>query len=516
MISQRKSVQRSKLKSSAQHVYDTVSYVLDNQGKHEGRIANVWRSDVFLHKEFDPKLTLIEMLDITRLNKRCRNPVVHYVLSWSAEEHPTPEQKEYAVRQIIHQLGCDELYWLAVEHSGTQYQHVHLVINRVNPEDRHMAHLGFDIPLVMKAVAQLNAKMGWKHMPGGPYEVVNGEVRHAQRSPDKVRVRGGSLNTERWNDIEAPERVIERAWNAAKSASSWQTFHRTIAEYGLSYMPYRKGRANGAIWELQRIKDDGTVLKEHRKASVIPSASWAKMQKKLGEYEYPSLEAKEALALQPVGESPHRKAERAAAAREAEERRKLQEQQEAERARQRKEKEAAEARRVERALREAEMTRRREQEQDARRRREQELEATRRREQEERQALERYATEITALKTEVLAETEKRRPSSEALSALLRKLDEFEQKWRGTPAWLDDEAHPSAGSAEFEFTKDLAEEWLEITRREERRKAAIRASRASTPAQTAQEDTKSTYRGPTPEQASEEPELEAPDILFTR
>ena len=112
---------------------------------------------------------------------------------------------------------------------------------------------------------------------------MDGEVRHAQGSPDKVRVRGGSLNTERWNDIEAPERVIERAWNAAKSASSWQIFHRTIAEYGLSYTPYRKGRANGAIWELQRIKDDGTVLKEHRKASVIPNASWMKMLKKLGE-----------------------------------------------------------------------------------------------------------------------------------------------------------------------------------------------------------------------------------------
>lgn len=520
MISQRKSVQRSKLKSSAQHVYDTVSYVLDNQGKHEGRIANVWRSDVFLHKEFDPKLTLIEMLDITRLNKRCRNPVVHYVLSWSAEEHPTPEQKEYAVRQIIHQLGCDELYWLAVEHSGTQYQHVHLVINRVNPEDRHMVHLGFDIPLVMKAVAQLNAEMGWKHMPGGPYEIVDGEVRLVQRLSDKVRVRGGSLNTERWSDIEAPERVIERAWNAAKAATSWQAFHRTIAEYGLSYTPYRKGRANGAIWELQRIKDDGTVLKEHRKASVIPSASWAKMQKKLGEYEDPSLEAKEALALQPVGESPHRKAERAAsAAREAEERRKLQGQQEAER-RQKEKEAAAEARRRERerqrALREAEMTRRREQEQEACRRREQELEATRRREQELRQTLERYAAEIGALRTEVLAETEKRRPSSEALSACLRKLDKFERKWRGTPAWQNDEAHPSAGSTEFEFTKGLAQEWLEITQKEERRKAAIRASRASTPAQTAPEDTKSTYRGPTPGQASEEPELEAPDILFTR
>lgn len=521
MIAQRKATRRSKQKSAAQHTYDTVSYVLDDRGKHEGRIARVWKSDAFLHMRPDPKLTLIEMLDITRINKRCRNPVVHYVLSWSKEEHPTPEQKEMAIRRIVHDLDCDELAWLAVEHSGTEYEHVHLVINRVHPLEARLKRLGLDIKKVMKTVASLNAELGWKHMPGGSYEVVDGEVRHAQRSPDKVRVRGGSLNTERWSDIEAPERVIERAWNAAKSASSWQTFHRTIAEHGLSYTPYRKGRVNGAIWELQRIKDDGTVLKEHRKASVIPNASWAKMLKKLGEYEEPSLETKEALVPQPVGESPHRKAERAAAAaREAEEQRKLQEQQEAERARQRKEKEAAEARRVERerqrALREAEMTRRREQEQDARRRREQELEATRRREQEERQALERYATEITALKTEVLAETEKRRPSSEALSALLRKLDEFEQKWRGTPAWLDDEAHPSAGSTEFEFTKGLAQEWLEIARREERRKAAIRASRASTPAQTAPEDTKSTYREPTPGQASEEPELEAPDILFTR
>ena len=497
MIAQRKATRRSKQKSAAQHTYDTVSYVLDDRGKHAGRIARVWKSDAFLHMRPDPKLTLIEMLDITRINKRCRNPVVHYVLSWSKEEHPTPEQKEMAIRRIVHDLECDELAWLAVEHSGTEYEHVHLVINRVHPLEARLKRLGLDIKKAMKTVASINAEMGWKHMPGGSYEIVDGEVRHAQGSPDKVRVRGGSLNTERWNDIEAPERVIERAWNAAKSASSWQIFHRTIAEYGLSYTPYRKGRANGAIWELQRIKDDGTVLKEHRKASVIPNASWMKMLKKLGEYEEPSLEAKEALALQPVGESPHRKAVRAAAAaREAVERRKLQEQQEAER-RQKEKEAAAEARRRERerqrALREAVMTRRREQEQEARRRREQELEATRRREQELRQTLERYATEIGALRTEVQAETEKRRPSSEALSACLRKLDKFERKWRGTPAWQNDEAHPSAGSTEFEFTKGLAQEWLEITQKEERRKAAIRASRASTPAQTApKKDRKST------------------------
>ena len=518
MIAQRKAARRSKQKSAAQHTYDTVSYVLDDRGKHEGRIARVWKSDAFLIARPDPKLTMAEMLDITRINKRCRNPVVHYVLSWSKQERPTPDHKENAIRRIVHDLDCDELAWLAVEHSGTSHEHVHLVINRVHPLEARLKRFDWDIKKVTKAVAQLNAEMGWKQMPGGPYDVVNGEVRPAQRSPNKVRVRGDSLNAERWNDIEAPERAIERAWNAARSASSWQMFHRIIAQYGLRYTPYRKGRANGATWELIRTMPDGVLRTEHRKASIIPAASLSKMQKKLGDYEMPSPETAKTLVPQPAVESPHRKAERAAAAeRDAEEQREQQKLQEAERARrietarqQKEKKEAAEAERRERK-------RQREQrEAEERRRREQERETCRRLEQEERQALERYAVEIKALRAEVLAETEKRRPSSEALSALLRRLDEFERKWRGTPAWRNDEAHPSAGSTEFEFTKGLAQEWLEITQKEERRKAAIRASRASTPAQTAQEDTKSTYRGPTPEQESEEPELEAPDILFTR
>lgn len=518
MIAQRKAARRSKQKSAAQHTYDTVSYVLNDRGKHEGRIARVWKSDAFLIARPDPKLTMAEMLDITRINKRCRNPVVHYVLSWSKEEHPTPEQKEMAIRRIVHDLDCDELAWLAVEHSGTSHEHVHLVINRVHPLEARLKRFDWDIKKVTKAVAQLNAEMGWKQMPGGPYDVVNGEVRPAQRSPNKVRVRGDSLNAERWNDIEAPERAIERAWNAARSASSWQMFHRIIAQYGLRYTPYRKGRANGATWELIRTMPDGVLRTEHRKASIIPAASLSKMQKKLGDYEMPSPETAKTLVPQPAVEIPHRKAERAAAAeREAEEQREQQKLQEAERARrietarqQKEKKEAAEAERRERK-------RQREQrEAEERRRREQERETCRRLEQEERQALERYAVEIKALRAEVLAETEKRRPSSEVLNALLWKLDEFERKWRGTPAWQNDEAHPSAGSTEFEFTKGLAQEWLEITQKEERRKAAIRASRASTPAQTAPEDTKSTYRGPTPGQASEEPELEAPDILFTR
>lgn len=512
MIAQLKKAKRTKKKSAAQHTHDTVSYVLSDQGKHEGRIARVLKSDAFLHSKPDPKLAIAEMTDITCSNKRCLNPITHIVLSWSAEERPTPEQKEVAVRRIVHDLGADELAWLAIEHSGTSHEHMHLVINRVHPIETRVVHLDWVVKTSMKSVAHLNAEFGWKQEKGGAWEVVDGTVRRAKRSPDKASIRGGSLNTERWGDIEAPERVVQRAWDAAKSADSWETFHRTIAEYGLRYVPFKKGRVNGAIWELQRVKPDGTTFTEHRKASVIPSASWAKMQKKLGSYAPPSPEAERLVALLPAESPPHVKAEEEKRLLEQEAERQERFRQAAERAERflqeqaRKEdakrlREQEERRERERKAREAEAKRRREREQ---------AEAKRRQEQEEQRERGRYAAEIRALRAEAEAESEKRRPSSEALSATLRKLDEFERTWRGTQAWQDDEAHPSAGSTEFEFTKQMAQEWFQMALEKERRMAAIKAARTPTTERPAPVPQEPAYREPTPRLAPEGPESEDP------
>ena len=154
-----------------------------------------------------------------------------------------------------------------------------------------------------------------------------------------------------------------------------------------------------------------------------------------------------------------------------------------------------------RKAREAEAKRRREREQ---------AEAKRRQEQEEQRERGRYAAEIRALRAEAEAESEKRRPSSEALSATLRKLDEFERTWRGTQAWQDDEAYLSAGSTEFEFTKQMAQEWFQMALEKERRMAAIKAARTPTTERPAPVPQEPAYREPTPRLAPEGPESEDP------
>jgi len=70
-------------------------------------------------------------------------PVLHYTLSWHADDNPTPEHMQKAAYESLKVLGLGEHEALIAAHTDTDHPHVHIVANTVHPETGKTAALKY-------------------------------------------------------------------------------------------------------------------------------------------------------------------------------------------------------------------------------------------------------------------------------------------------------------------------------------------------------------------------------------
>ena len=87
---------------------------------------------------------LKELAGIPSGGRRGEKPVYHLVLSWSREERVTDEQVHGAVEEALLELGLEDRQAVAVVHRDTDHLHVHVMVNRVSPDDGRFAGMGRD------------------------------------------------------------------------------------------------------------------------------------------------------------------------------------------------------------------------------------------------------------------------------------------------------------------------------------------------------------------------------------
>ena len=68
----------------------------------------------------------------------------HYALSWKPGETPDRAEMSRAVDESLKKLGMEDRQALIVAHSDTPHRHVHVIVNRVDPETGRTANIGHD------------------------------------------------------------------------------------------------------------------------------------------------------------------------------------------------------------------------------------------------------------------------------------------------------------------------------------------------------------------------------------
>ena len=70
-------------------------------------------------------------------------PVLHYTLSWHADDKPSQEHMQQAAIDSLRMLGLSEHEAIIASHSDKQHMHVHVVVNTVHPVTGKTAALKF-------------------------------------------------------------------------------------------------------------------------------------------------------------------------------------------------------------------------------------------------------------------------------------------------------------------------------------------------------------------------------------
>ena len=75
--------------------------------------------------------------------RKLTKPVMAYSLSWHPDEKPTRADQMNAARETLRAMGLDSHQALIVSHNDEPHPHVHILVNRVNPETGVAATLNY-------------------------------------------------------------------------------------------------------------------------------------------------------------------------------------------------------------------------------------------------------------------------------------------------------------------------------------------------------------------------------------
>lgn len=231
---------------------------------------------VGLQKLSSPESAAVEMEALAADNVRCKDPVFHFILSWRETELPTPGQADQAVNIALKELDLQDCQALWALQADTENRHVHVVVNRIDPETgRAIQPAGnWTYKALERAARKIELSQGWEVERTGRYAVTEDGRIEAKETKSGLR---GISQTAR--DIEAhtatksAERVArEVATPIIRSAQSWEEMHRKLEEVGIAFE--RKG--SGAV-----LRIGGDVVKASR---VGRDLSLSKLTERFGEY----------------------------------------------------------------------------------------------------------------------------------------------------------------------------------------------------------------------------------------
>jgi hypothetical protein len=240
-------------------VSQLVSYLLDEQQKID-RVAEVSVSNCLSD---DPVTASWEMEATQRRNRRAKSDrTFHLLVSWRADENPTPDQIRDVERTIAEGLGYGAHQRVSVVHRDTDNVHVHIAINKIHPGTfkYHEPHQFF------RRLSELCAGLEQKH----GFDIDN-------HMPERTRAENVSATIETSRGVESLLTWARRELAPGMAtATDWQDLHRRLAERGCTIRP----RGNGFTVTAQ----NGARV---RASSIDRSLSRAALEARLGRYADP-------------------------------------------------------------------------------------------------------------------------------------------------------------------------------------------------------------------------------------
>lgn len=232
----------------------------------------------------------VEMKVVAARNARVKDPVYHVVLSWPSGESPTDDQAFACGRHALQAVGMQDHQYVFAVHRDTAHVHLHIAVNRVNPDTFAAVYPDRDYFKLDRAMRELELQHGWQH-DKGPYAVFErgGQrvIDWASKAPDsKEKLPTRAADMERHAGAESlftyargePKAAVLKLLGGPKP--SWDTLHATLARFALELRPKGQGLA---VYDLS-----GESRAPIKASDMHESLSLPRLTKKLGAYKEPA------------------------------------------------------------------------------------------------------------------------------------------------------------------------------------------------------------------------------------
>ena len=251
---------------------DLINYCLGVTGHAKNSVFHVGTKNL----NSPPEKAYLEMEGLSYENVRCKNPVLHFILSWRDYESPTNEQVDEAVNIALKELDLQDCQALWALQSDTNNLHVHVAVNRISPDTFRAVRAagGWTKKALERAARKIEISQGWEIERSGRYEVnSSGQIFEKKEIPNP-EISQIARDIEAHTGTESLERQAKREIaKILETATSWDELHRKLASKG---------------YELER-KGNGAVLKQGDRAlklsNVSRNSSFSKLEQKLGKYQ---------------------------------------------------------------------------------------------------------------------------------------------------------------------------------------------------------------------------------------
>lgn len=142
-----------------------VDYIEDKLGLHGDKVELVYSENC----EFDNLEDNVKLIESTqKLYTGKADPTLHFVVSFQEDERPSPEQLKTITHELLKSLGIEHHQRVCATHIDTNNYHLHIAVNRIDPDTHKRARLPFSKIKLQKKADELEEKYNLKkdnHIP---------------------------------------------------------------------------------------------------------------------------------------------------------------------------------------------------------------------------------------------------------------------------------------------------------------------------------------------------------------
>lgn len=279
-----KSVKRSK-KSKA---YGALAKYISNSDKQSG-IANDWGNlasytldktnggkkvsqGSIRYSNFDGIINSLEeaILEVEETQKYCasksNDKTYHLVISFPPNEKPTKEQLIDIEDELVKSIGFEDHERVSAIHTDQEHLHIHVAINKVNPNTYKLYSPSFDKKKLMEACKLLEKKHKLQQTHIGKNKLIDGTI--INQKIESIEERTGEKSLLTW--------VKENAKDSLILATTWKDLQERANKYGLVF----KKKGAGLIFA---VKDNEKLF--IKGSDIDRSLSLQQLEKKFGLFE---------------------------------------------------------------------------------------------------------------------------------------------------------------------------------------------------------------------------------------